>query len=182
MNGFGEKLKFLRKECYLSSSELALLLDYKNRSSVVQMEHEDIYPSFEKLVDIANLYAVKIDWLFGRSDEPYDATIISKLEERLMDVKLADNTVFSDIAPDIYLDSSLRKLNFSLSERARLIFLLKYFKNVTERQPELLQKNIDAAFLTFLSAQKCKVKKRLIKKPDELYMQLLHCIAAEFYK
>lgn len=180
-NVFGNKIKFLRKSNLLSTPVMAMLLDYKHRSSIVQMEHGDISPTFEKLTDIANLYGVKIDWLFGRSDEPYDAAIILKLEESLMDIKIADNTVFKDIGPDTYLSSSLRKLNFSLSERARLIFLLKFFKTVTEKQPELLHKNVDAAFLKCMVAQKYKAK-NWSKKPDELYMQLLHFIAVEIYK
>ena len=98
-----------------------------------------------------------------------------------MDIKIADNTVFKDIVPDTYLSSSLRKLNFSLSERARLIFLLKFFKTVTEKQPALLHKNVDAAFLKCMVAQKYKAK-NWSKKPDELYMQLLHFIAGEIYK
>ena len=69
-NVFGNKIKFLRKSNLLSTPVMAMLLDYKHRSSIVQMEHGDISPTFEKLTDIANLYGVKIDWLFGRSDEP----------------------------------------------------------------------------------------------------------------
>ena len=176
-----KNLKFLRRLYGLSMSELALILNFKNKSTIAQLETIKMLPSFETLINIANVFAVNMDWLTGRTYESYNDAIIAELEERLMDVKLADNTVFRDIAPDFYLDSSIRNVGFSLFDRANLIFLLQFLKAVTEKYPQVLLKNIDVDFLKSLAKRK-SARKRWSKEPDELYTQLLHFIAVEFYK
>ena len=176
-----KNLKFLRRLYGLSMSELALILNFKNKSTIAQLETIKMLPSFETLINIANVFAVNMDWLTGRTYESYNDAIITELEERLMDVKLADNTVFRDIVPDFYLDSSIRNVGFSLFDRANLIFLLQFLKAVTEKYPQVLFKNIDVDFLKSLAKRK-SARKRWSKELDELYTQLLHFIAVEFYK
>ena len=176
-----KNLKFLRHLYGLSLSEMAMLINLKSKGSLSTLENAKNPPSFETLINIANVFAVNMDWLTGRTYESYNDIIITELEERLMDIKLAENTVFRDIAPDFYLDSSIKKVGFSLFDRANLIFLLQFIKAVSEKHPEVLHKNIDVDFLKSLAKRK-STRKRWSKKPDELYMQLLHFIAVEFYK
>lgn len=148
---------------------------------MTNIETGRILPSYEILTAIADLFAVKMDWLSGRTDEPYDDVIITRLESQLMDIKLADNTVFRDIAPEFYLDSNIKKVGFSLFDRANLIFLLRFLKAVIEKHPEVLHKNIDVNFVKSLAKRKstCKLWS---KNPDEQYMQLLQFIAIMLYK
>lgn len=176
-----KNLKFLRHLYGLSLSEMAMLINLKSKGSLSTLENAKNPPSFETLINIANVFAVNMDWLTGRTYESYNDIIITELEERLMDIRLAENTVFRDIVPDFYLDSSIKKVGFSLFDRANLIFLLQFIKAVSEKHPEVLHKNIDVDFLKSL-AKRQSTRKRWSKKPDELYMQLLHFIAVEFYK
>lgn len=180
-NSFAKNIKFLRRLYGLSLSDMAMLINLKSKGSLSTLENAKNPPSFETLVNIANVFAVNMDWLTGRTYESYNDAIITELEERLMDVKIADNTVFRDIAPDFYLDSSNKKVGFSLFDRANLVFLLQFLKAVTVKKPEVLPKNIDVDFLKSLAKQKT-TRKRWSRKPDELYMQLLHFIAVEIYK
>lgn len=176
-----KNLKFLRRLYGLTLSEMAMLINLKSKGSLSTLENAKNPPSFETLVSVANVFAVNMDWLTGRTYESYNDAIIAELEERLMDIKLAENTVFRDIAPDFYLDSSIRNVGFSLFDRANLIFLLQFLKAVTEKYPQVLLKNIDVDFLKSLAKRK-SARKRWSKEPDELYTQLLHFIAVEFYK
>lgn len=178
---FAEKLKFLRKVYGLSAADLAYILSLKSRTSVSNMEAGRALPSYELLAAVSNLFAGKMDWLAGRTDEAYDEVIISKLEKQLLDIKIAENTLFMDIVPQIYLDNSSRQIAFSLLQRASLVFALQFFKTVTEKHPELLHQSVDTAFMQSMSKRKCNFGK-WSKKPDERYMQLLRCIAVMFYK
>lgn len=155
---------------------MALILNFKNKSTIAQLETIKMLPSFETLINIANVFAVKTDWLLGRTDEPYDDVIISRLEKQLMDNKLADNLAVRNIAPILYLDNTSRKILFLPENRAKLVFLFQFLKVVIEKHPEVLHKNMDVAFLKSLANQK-----RWSKKPDELYMQLQWKITVEFY-
>ena len=98
-----------------------------------------------------------------------------------MNFRLRADAVFKDIVFDKYSDKELRSKIYPLKMRAYLIFLLKFLKAITEKHPELLHKNIDVGFLKSMAKQESTLK-RWSKKPDELYMQLLHFIAVEIYK
>lgn len=178
---FAKNFKQLRLTHSLSMSELALILNFKNKSTIAELETIKMLPSFKTLINIANVFAVKIDWLIGRTDERFDEAIISELETWILDIQLADNTTFRDVAPHFYLDSSLIKVGFSLADRANVIFVLQFLKAVTEKHPELLHRSVDVSFLESLAKEKRDYTK-WSKKPDELYMQLLYYIAVMFYK
>ena len=79
---FAKNFKLLRLSHFLSMSDLAYILNFKNKSTISQLESIKIYPSFEKLLDIADLFAVSIDWLVGRSSQPYDEELILNLESQ----------------------------------------------------------------------------------------------------
>lgn len=178
---FAKNLRFLRLLYGLSLSEMAMIINLKSKSALSTLENAKNPPSFETLINIANVFAVKVDWLVGRTFDNYDEIIISELEEQMMDIKLADNTVFRDIVPNFYLNSSVRNINFSLFARADLILFLHFLKAIIEKYPQLLHKNIDAGFWKSLEKRK-NIRKRWSKKPDELYMQLLWHIGIVFYK
>ena len=137
-NNFTKNIKLLRSSHYISMNDLATMLDFKNKGTIGQMETGKALPSYEKLVDISNLFAVSLDWLVGRTTEPYSEEIISHLEDSLMDTKLSSESEFGANTPIYYSDYEQRKINYSLSERANIVFLLQYLKMLTEQNPSLL--------------------------------------------
>ena len=62
---FSERLKELRLEKDLSQKEVADLV-HVNRVTYTNWERGKREPSFEKLVKLADLLDVSLDWLFGR--------------------------------------------------------------------------------------------------------------------
>ena len=117
-------------------SDLALILNFKNKSTIAQLETIKIFPSFETLLEIANLFAINIDWLVGRSSEPYSEEIILKLESEIMSIKLNADTEFRQSTPDIYSNIDKRTKFYSLSERANLIFFT-VLKNINRKRTNL---------------------------------------------
>lgn len=177
---FAKNFKQLRLKHFLSMSELALILNFKNKSTIAQLETIKMLPSFETLINIANVFAVKVDWLVGRSSQPYDEKIILSLEEQIMDIKVNSGTVFQKILPPLYSDVEKRAKFFSLAERANLIFLLQYVKIITENEPELLHgsQNLNKENIINSLLEKVNLKKPRLKNAQEIYFYLLRAIGA----
>ena len=136
---FVNNFKILRYNHQLSSADLVYILSLKSRSSVTNIESKRALPSLEFLVKISNLFAVKIDWLFGRSSQPYDEELILKLESQLMNIKITNDIEYKSILPDTYSDIEKRRIFYTLAERANLIFLLQYLKTLVLKEPYILQ-------------------------------------------
>lgn len=177
---FAKHFKLLRLSHFLSMSDLAYILNFKNKSTISQLETVKIFPSFEKLLEIADLFAVNIDWLVGRSSEPYNEEIILNLENQIMDIKVNSGTVFKKILPPLYANIEQRTIFFSLAERANLIFLLQYMKIITDNEPELLhgsQSSNKVNIMKYL-LERVNLKKPRLKNTQEIYFYLLRAIGA----
>jgi len=71
---FGDILKELRKERRISQTELGVYLDV-GKTAVCNYETGVAVPSSDKLIILANIFGVSIDYLLGRTDkqgEPYE--------------------------------------------------------------------------------------------------------------
>lgn len=174
---FANNFKLLRTSYHLSMSELAFILNFKNKSTIAQLEATKIFPSFETLIQISNLFAVNIDWLVGRSSHPYSEEVILYLEKQIMDIKINSITSYGDSLPDEYSDIEKRSEFYSLAERANLIFLLQYMKLLIDKYPELLStstnENITDHLLDHLN-----LKKSRFNDPEEKYLYLLRAIGS----
>ncbi len=78
------------------------------------------FPNPEKLVLIADLYAVSVDWLLGRTDTLYRDDILTDIENNLIIHWIRS---VCDV-PDEYKDTLKRKANYSLPIRANIITLV----------------------------------------------------------
>lgn len=177
---FSHNICVLRQSHYLSLSEMAMLINLKSKGSLSTLENAKNPPSFETLINIANIFAVKVDWLVGRSLQPYDEEIILSLEEQIMDIKVNSGTVFQKILPPLYSDIEKRAKFFSLAERANLIFLLQYVKIITENEPELLHGSQNSSKENIINSllEKVNLKKPRLKNAQEIYFYLLRAIGA----
>ena len=177
---FSQNLRTLRQSHYLSLSEMAMIINLKSKGSLSTLENAKNPPSFETLINIAEVFAVTIDWLVGRSSQPYNEEIILNLENQIMDIKVNSGTVFKKILPPLYANIEQRTIFFSVAERANLIFLLQYMKIITENEPELLhgsQNSSKENIIEFL-LEKVNLKKPRLKNAQEIYFYLLRAIGA----
>lgn len=137
---FSQNLRALRKSHYLSLSELALLINLKSKGTLSTLENAKNPPSFETLINIANLFTVSIDWLVGFTKEPYNEVMIEQVEEKIAVISVTGRR-FIDTVPDHYVNKDLRKKTFTLSERAAIIFYIHYIQFLAGQKLELLYKD-----------------------------------------
>ena len=76
------------------------------------------FPNPEKLVLIANLYGVSLDWLLGRTDIIYNNEVLSAVEEKntLSILKRLYPTL-----PHVYENTLLRNKSYTFGVRANII-------------------------------------------------------------
>ncbi|MGM7720573.1 helix-turn-helix domain-containing protein [Metabacillus sp. Hm71] len=67
---YGERLRLLRKANRLTIEEVALRIDLA-KSSYAGYESEIRTPPVEKLLKLASMYDVSIDYILGNTDDPY---------------------------------------------------------------------------------------------------------------
>ena len=65
----GTRIKELRKEFGLSQVELAAQME-GTKQTISNWENENIQPSIDMLVDLANVFNVTTDYLLGLDDVP----------------------------------------------------------------------------------------------------------------
>ena len=89
MNTFGNILRQLRTEKNISSYKLADIL-HVSRTCVTNYERGIRTPSYELLVDIANIFNVSIDYLLGRTTERRTSDQILEEYSVIADVRNLD--------------------------------------------------------------------------------------------
>ena len=128
---FSKRLKLLRKSHGVLSHELADVLGYKHRGIISRFENNKNMPSFDSLIQIADLFAVSLDWLLGRVNDPYNEKVLTSLEEKyavpLLSIALEKAAI---PLPKIYTRTDLRRKNYTHGQRANLIFaaLSSYYR------------------------------------------------------
>lgn len=122
---FSERVKYLRSSHLLSQIQLADIWDRKNKSTVSEIESGRNSTTLEGLTSLADLFAVSLDWLAGRTETPYVSEVIEYLEIETLPCKeylIGANVLTREDFKDT------RKL--TLEQRANVIFalhVLKYF-------------------------------------------------------
>ncbi|APM41354.1 helix-turn-helix domain-containing protein [Clostridium kluyveri] len=84
---FGDRLKELREEKELTQDELGRMLGV-SRQSISSYESQDIEPSINNLVKLADIFNVSLDYLLCRTKEKYNLNL-KDIEDRDFIVDLA---------------------------------------------------------------------------------------------
>jgi hypothetical protein len=135
----------------------AMLLSKQNISDVLN-KRRDITMYF--LFQFSNFFCISIDWLLGRSDEKYPATLVLKLEKscsslfhqkkELSNPLLGYVAIHKDSIPDSYKNETIRTgphSPYTLEERAQIIAtiniiaVLKKDERLNTLEDEMLDKN-----------------------------------------
>lgn len=134
-NCFSQRLNILKVTHKLSNSKLATLLSLKSKGSISAFESGRGIPSLDVFVDIADLFAVSLDWLAGRSDTPYIKEILTKQEKILIDLITSGEPALKYFwISSYFVRENERYMNldtrteFSLPVRANIIFALNCLK------------------------------------------------------
>lgn len=84
---FGDRLKELREEKELTQDELGRMLGV-SRQSISSYESQDIEPSINNLVKLADIFNVSLDYLLCRTKEKHNLNL-KDIEDRDFIVDLA---------------------------------------------------------------------------------------------
>ena len=151
---FVERFTIIKETYSLTYPELSKIFGIKGKSTVNEwIRARKSFPNEAVLALISDIFAVSLDWLLGRIDEPYNEKVLTSLEEKYA-------VPFLGIAlekaamplPKIYTRTDLRRKNYTHGQRANLIFaaLSSHYKvwNSTSKtmgkevDPELLRSYI----------------------------------------
>ena len=122
---FAKRFKMLRTSNQLSVRAISDILNIKSKSNIYNWEKQRSFPSLDMFNKIIALFSVSADWLLGYTDEPYNETLISKIEASL-----------ADTISKLGIDYDVK--NYSLEERTNIIFLLQAVNHNTEKFLPLL--------------------------------------------
>lgn len=117
----------------LSPKELSAILNLDDPSLILKWENNIEVPSSDIISELIYLFGVSPSWIYGTSEQIYNDTDLTKVENDLLDTNYNMNNV--DIyllkklpwIPTEYKDEMLRKKYYSLEVRGNLIFLLNMF-------------------------------------------------------
>lgn len=121
---FVERFNLLKETYQLSYTDFMQILGTKNKTTVHDwVKSQKGFPNEEMLVLISDTFAVTLDWLLGRSDEPYSENILTKLEkEYTVDTFEMKAAALLIPIPKEYKDTKLRRKYYTKGQRANLIY------------------------------------------------------------
>lgn len=144
---FAKRLKLLRLAHKLKSNTLGPLIGSPGKGAISRLENSKNNPGFTPFTGAAEFFAVDLEWLVGRVDEPYREEVIAYEEQKLFPIyaNVGNESVqlipYQDLLslPEDYVDLNLRKKTYSLALRADIIFLSRYLKYIVEDDPSTLE-------------------------------------------
>lgn len=122
---FVERFTIIKETYSLTYPELSKILGIKGKSTVnewIRFKHS--FPKEDTLVLISDVFAVSLDWLLGRINDPYNEANLTLLEENyavplfVMALEMTRKTL-----PENYKRTDLRRKNYTHGQRANLIFI-----------------------------------------------------------
>lgn len=132
-------------------------------------------PTVAALQSVADLFAVSLDWISGRRDKPYDASLILSLEKSLLPLVIPfsgnDDFValpcFEIQIPEEYQNEEKRPIYYPLGVRANIIFWLNCFKyDIISRSLIIKNPSSNGGKLTL---QFSKLNQELMVQYNELF-------------
>ncbi len=116
---FAERFTLLRTVHHQTYRDLGNVLNLNANTVTEWAVSRRNFPNPDKLVLIANLYAVSVDWLLGRTNILYNEEIMASIEDSMILNFLA--SVYE--IPVEYSNASIRGKHYSLAIRANIITL-----------------------------------------------------------
>lgn len=81
---FGTRLKTLRESIGLTQNDLAIRLNVV-RTTITAYENSTNQPDFDMLLNIATVFNVSLDYLLGRTNQKYNATLLDENTNTLLE-------------------------------------------------------------------------------------------------
>lgn len=117
---FAERFTLLRNVYKHTYKDLGNVLGLNANTITEWAVSKRNFPSPDKLILIANLYGISMDWLLGRTNHIYDNDVLLAIEEK--DTLSILRQIYQ-ILPEDYEDTKLRMLHYSMGIRANITTL-----------------------------------------------------------
>ncbi len=118
---FAQRFSLLRSVYKLKYKDLANVLGINANSITEWAVSKRNFPNPDKLVLVANLYGVSLDWLLGRTKNIYNNDVLLALEEK--DTLSILRGVYQQLLPNEYENTELRQSEYPLGIRANIVTL-----------------------------------------------------------
>lgn len=119
-DNFAQRFSLLRSVYKFTYKDLGNVLSLNANTLTEWAVSKRNFPNPDKLVLLANLYGVSLDWLLGRTNDIYNSNVLLAIEEK--DTLSILKQVYQ-IIPNDYEDTELRQSMYSLGIRANIITL-----------------------------------------------------------
>ncbi|MBE6098263.1 MAG: helix-turn-helix domain-containing protein [Schwartzia sp.] len=139
------RLKHLRICHHLSIGQLADILG-KTTSALSQIELGKTSISYELLLELADFFVVSLDWLTGRSNEPYSIDVIKESEASIQElessISLSNNSNLIYLKAVVYFCHT-KSIYFPVSEhyhidrRADVLYCLNFWRYAANKLDEI---------------------------------------------
>ena len=130
-----KRVRMLRNDYTLTTTELAILLGFKRKTSITAIEVGRSVPSYDVLMYIVQLFGVSMDWLMGYSDIQYDEEVLLNVEKICPSIPLMELNI--EAIPDDYLNVRLRAEKYTPWARGNIIYFRNLLGNIEYRDTEL---------------------------------------------
>jgi len=115
MTQFGDRIKELREKRNWTQQDVATFVN-KKRADIGGYETNRTSPNLETIVNLADLFKVSVDYLLGRTDDPYQMYNAEEMSPELRATMYRITELLKPGMPESDLASALNFLQF-LSDR-----------------------------------------------------------------
>lgn len=192
-----ERIKKLREKYKITMKTVAKYCSQQNEANFSQStlslwENGKRIPTIDNFSRVADLFAVDLNWLIGRSDEIYSEGVIKNLELGSFPVNITTENITVELMVDIpedYLDYEKRRTTYSLEARANIVFLFTILKYeweqyINDRIYELDDLTAEEIRLKALKMSKyfyMKINKnKLLKNYNDVLIEIFQTKTAKF--
>ena len=114
---FAQRFTLLRSTYHNTYKELSYVLGVNSNTITEWAKSRRNFPDPDKLLILADIYGVSIDWLFGRTNMVYNDAILARIEDN-QTINMLDPIIN---IPNVYRDVNDRKRNYSMGVRGNII-------------------------------------------------------------
>ncbi|MBO5638172.1 MAG: helix-turn-helix transcriptional regulator [Acidaminococcaceae bacterium] len=169
---FAERFTLLRNTYHNTYKELGYILGVNSNSITEWAKSRRNFPDPDKLLVLADIYGVSIDWLFGRTNIVYNDSILTRIEDTHT-INMLSPVI--DI-PNTYLNINERKHNYSKGVRGNIIAItyVTQFSALAQALGNDFYKNPDYAKLIVMNTIKIRnIMNDLLVSQDNIVYRLL---------
>ena len=132
-----KRIKSIREQYKFTHKDTVKYCSQRNEINLSQStlslwENGRRTPTIDNFIKLADLFAIDLNWLAGRSDnEKYNEAVLKSLEPDRFPIQITTENTITELPIEIpkdYIDNETRKKTYNFEARANIIFLITILK------------------------------------------------------